>query len=131
MKKLFLMLMATVFITAAYAQETKEQKAKRLLNMKDKKAVVIGPRTTTTTVQETKEQKAKRILNMKDKKPVAIPTKKAVVTPGRDENSALNKKMKKRKHHKHHKHPKHPKHPNHPDNHNGKHDEGNRKHGDK
>ena len=123
--------MATVFITAAYAQETKEQKAKRLLNIKDKKTVVIGPRATTTTVQESKEAKAKRLLNIKDKKPVVIPVKRKAVIPARDNNAPLDKKLKKRKHHKHLKHPKHPKHPEHPDNHNGKHDEGNHKHGDK
>ena len=81
MKKLILMLMTTVFITASYAQETKEQKAKRLLNIKEKKASPVLTRTaTTTTVQESKEAKAKRLLNIKDKKPVVIPTKRTAAT---------------------------------------------------
>ena len=102
MKKLILMLMVTVFSTAIYAQETKEQKAKRLLNIKDKKENPIPTKPATPQVQESKEAKAKRLLNIKDKKPVAIPENKKAAIPANNVNSRPKKDWKKRKHHKHH-----------------------------
>ncbi|HNP32057.1 MAG TPA: hypothetical protein PKN96_02055 [Flavobacterium sp.] len=102
MKKLILMLLATVFVTAAYAQETKEQKAKRLLNIKDKKESPIPTKPAPAPPQESKEAKAKRLLNIKDKKPTVIPTNKPATTPANDNNERPEKNWKKRKHHKHH-----------------------------
>lgn len=62
------MLLLTVFTTTIYAQETKEEKAKRILNIKDKKPAPVVLTRSKTVSERTSERKAKRILNVDDKK---------------------------------------------------------------
>lgn len=86
MKKLILMLIVSVFTTAIYAQETKQQRAERILKVNQKKSTApVVTRTTTVTstrtTPETREQKARRLLNIKDKRTVVVPVTRTVVVP--------------------------------------------------
>lgn len=88
MKKIILMLLLAVFTASTYAQETKQEKAKRILNIQEKKE---KPPVRVLSEKQ-KQRKAERILNIDTKKDKSLFDKEK------------KRKHKKGKHHDHRRH---------------------------
>lgn len=115
MKKIILMLLLAVFTASTYAQETKEEKAKRILNIQEPKQ---KPPVRVISEKE-KASNAKRILNVnepKQKPPVRVLSEKQkqrkaerILNVDNKKDKSFFDKEKKRKHNngKHRGHYKH------------------------
>lgn len=75
MKKLILMLLVSVFTTAIYAQETRQQRAERILKVNQKKTTAPVVVTTRTVSDPAKEANARRILKVDSRRTVPVLTR--------------------------------------------------------
>ena len=117
MKKLILMLIVSVFTTAIYAQETKQQRAERILKVNQKKTTAPVVTTTRTVSNPAKEENARKILKVDTRKTIPVLTRNDddnreksnnASERGRERSAAGKRRAYENKQfHKYHKHHKH------------------------